>query len=68
MVKPVVILCGGFGNRMEIGSNDKPKSMSEIGGRPILWHLLKYFTEYGHNEFIICLGHLKEKIIQYFVR
>jgi len=62
----VVILCGGFGNRMGKLSNNNPKPMIEIGGKPIIWHLLKYFTEYGHNEFILCLGHLKEKIIDYF--
>ena len=64
MAHQVVILCGGFGNRM--GSNNIPKPMIEIDGKPIIWHLLNYFTEYGHNEFILCLGHLKEKIIDYF--
>ena len=66
MGKQVVILCGGFGNRMEKETYDKPKPMIKIGGKPILWHILKFFTEYGHNEFIICLGYLKEEVIQYF--
>ena len=66
MSTQVVILCGGFGNRMGKLSNNNPKPMIEIDGKPIIWHLIKYFSEYGHNEFILCLGHLKEKIIDYF--
>jgi glucose-1-phosphate cytidylyltransferase len=66
MGKPVVILCGGFGWRMGNETNLIPKPMVEIGGTPILMHLLKYFIAYGHNEFILCLGHKKDQIIEYF--
>ena len=66
MGKPVVILCGGFGSRMGNETNLIPKSMVKIGGTPILIHLLKYFIDYGHNEFILCLGHKKDQIIKYF--
>lgn len=52
----VVILAGGFGTRISEESINKPKPMIEIGGKPILWHLMKIYSEQGFNEFIICLG------------
>ena len=53
----VVLLAGGFGTRICEESEYKPKPMIEIGGMPILWHIMKGFSHYGHNEFIICAGY-----------
>ncbi len=53
----VVILAGGFGTRLEEETYLKPKRMIEIGGRPILWHIMKICDHYEFNEFIICLGY-----------
>ena len=66
MGKPVVILCGGFGWRMGSETHHIPKPMVKIGGIPILIHLLRFFMSYGNNEFILCLGHRKDQIIEYF--
>lgn len=62
----VVILAGGYGTRISEESNLKPKPMIEIGGRPILWHIMKYYSSYGHNEFIICCGYKGYVIKQFF--
>ena len=61
----VVILAGGFGTRISEESQFKPKPMVEIGGMPILWHIMKYYSSYGFNEFIICGGY-KQQIIKDF--
>jgi glucose-1-phosphate cytidylyltransferase len=61
-----VILCGGLGTRISEESHLKPKPMIEIGGRPILWHIMKLFSHYGVNEFIICLGYKGYVIKEYF--
>ena len=61
----VVILAGGFGTRISEESHLKPKPMIEIGGMPILWHIMKYYSSYGFNEFIICCGY-KQQIIKDF--
>ena len=53
----VVLLAGGFGTRISEQSQYKPKPMLEIGGKPILWHIMKEYSYYGFNEFIICLFH-----------
>ena len=53
----VVILAGGFGTRISEESHLKPKPMIEIGEKPILWHIMKYYSQFGYNEFIICLGY-----------
>ena len=53
----VVILAGGLGTRISEESHLKPKPMIEIGGKPILWHIMKYYSEFGFHEFIICLGY-----------
>jgi NDP-sugar pyrophosphorylase family protein len=53
----VVILAGGMGSRITEESHTRPKPMIEIGGRPILWHIMKIFSHYGCNDFIVCLGH-----------
>ena len=55
----VVILAGGFGSRISEGSDLKPKPMVEIGGKPILWHIMKYYSSFGFDEFIICLGYMQ---------
>jgi len=61
-----VILAGGFGTRISEESHLKPKPMIEIGGKPILWHLMKIYSSYGINEFIICLGYKGYVIKEYF--
>lgn len=62
----VVILAGGFGTRISEESHLKPKPMIEIGDRPILWHIMKTYSHYGHNDFIICAGYKQHIIKQYF--
>ncbi len=62
----VVILAGGFGTRISEESHLKPKPMVTIGGRPILWHIMKTYTRYGFNDFVICLGYKGEVIKEYF--
>ena len=62
----VVILCGGFGTRLREETELKPKPMVEIGGMPILWHIMKTYAHYGFNEFILCLGYKGEVIKNYF--
>jgi len=63
----VVILAGGRGSRLSEETDIKPKPMVEIGGRPILWHIMKYYSHYGFNEFIIALGYKGELIKRYFL-
>jgi glucose-1-phosphate cytidylyltransferase len=67
----VVILAGGFGTRISEESHLKPKPMIEIGERPILWHIMKIYSSYGFNDFIICLGYkgycIKEYFAHYFL-
>jgi glucose-1-phosphate cytidylyltransferase len=62
----VVILAGGFGTRISEESHLKPKPMIEIGGRPILWHIMKIYSQHGFNDFIICLGYKGYAIKEYF--
>lgn len=62
----VVILAGGFGTRISEESHLKPKPMIEIGEKPILWHIMKYYSYYGHNEFIICCGYKQHVIKEWF--
>lgn len=62
----VVILAGGFGTRISEESYLKPKPMIEIGGQPILWHIMKTYSYYGFNEFIICCGYKANVIKEYF--
>ena len=62
----VVILAGGFGTRISEESHLKPKPMVEIGGKPILWHIMKHFSHYGYNDFIICAGYKQDIIKEYF--
>ena len=58
----VVILCGGKGTRLREETEYRPKPMVPIGGRPILWHMMKTYAHYGHKEFILCLGYKGEAI------
>lgn len=62
----VVILAGGYGTRISEESHLKPKPMIEIGGNPILWHIMKYYLYYGFNDFIICCGYKGYVIKEYF--
>lgn len=62
----VVILAGGFGTRISEESHLKPKPMIEIGDQPILWHIMKGYSYYGFNEFIICAGYKQQIIKEYF--
>lgn len=61
-----VILAGGMGTRISEESNVRPKPMVEIGGKPILWHILKIYSSFGFNEFVICLGYKGYVIKEYF--
>lgn len=63
----VVILAGGLGSRLAEETEVKPKPMVEIGGRPILWHIMKHYAHYGFKEFVIALGYKGEIIKDYFV-
>lgn len=62
----VVLLAGGFGTRISEESQFKPKPMIEIGGMPILWHIMKIYSHYGFNEFVICAGYKQEVIKKWF--
>jgi glucose-1-phosphate cytidylyltransferase len=62
----VVILAGGLGTRISEESSVRPKPMVEIGGRPILWHIMKIYSHFGYNDFIICLGYKGYMIKEYF--
>ena len=62
----VVLLAGGFGTRISEESQFKPKPMVEIGGKPILWHIMKEYSYYGFNEFIICAGYKQNVIKEWF--
>lgn len=62
-----VILAGGFGTRLSEETDFRPKPMIEIGGKPILWHIMKIYSAYGINDFIICLGYKGHIIKEYFV-
>ncbi|MCB4335836.1 MULTISPECIES: glucose-1-phosphate cytidylyltransferase [Bacillus cereus group] len=62
----VVILAGGFGTRISEESHLIPKPMIEIGGKPILWHIMKYYSSFGYNDFIICCGYKQYVIKEFF--
>jgi len=61
-----VILAGGFGTRISEETHLIPKPLIEIGGKPILWHIMKMYSQYGVNDFIICLGYKGYLIKEYF--
>ena len=62
----IVILAGGYGTRLNEETIAKPKPMVEIGGKPVLWHIMKIYSQYGYNDFIICLGYKGHLIKEYF--
>lgn len=62
----VVILCGGLGTRLREETEYRPKPMVPVGGRPILWHIMKMYAHYGHKDFVLCLGYKGEVIKDYF--
>jgi glucose-1-phosphate cytidylyltransferase len=66
-VNKAVILAGGKGTRLAEETSVKPKPMVEIGGKPILWHIMKIYSQYGINEFVICLGYKGQMIKEYFL-
>ncbi len=63
----VVILCGGLGTRLREETEYRPKPMVPVGGRPILWHIMKSYAAHGHKDFILCLGYKGEVIKNYFL-
>src|SRR4051812_33832098 len=68
----VVIFAGGLGTRISEETETRPKPMVEIGGKPMIWHIMKIYSHYGFNDFIICLGYkgyiIKEYFMHYFLR
>jgi glucose-1-phosphate cytidylyltransferase len=64
---PVMILAGGMGTRLGSSHGNVPKPMLLVGGKPILWHIMKYYSHFGFNKFILCLGHQGDVIKDYFI-
>src|SRR3954447_1885868 len=63
----VVLLCGGLGTRMREETEYRPKPMVEVGGRPLLWHIMKLYADHGLTKFVCCLGYRGSMIKQYFL-
>jgi glucose-1-phosphate cytidylyltransferase len=63
----VVLFCGGLGTRLREHSDTIPKPLVNVGYRPILWHLMRYYAHYGHKEFVLCLGYRGDLIREYFL-
>lgn len=63
----VVLFCGGLGTRLRDSSGGLPKPMVNIGSKPILWHIMKYYAHYGHKDFVLCLGYKGDVIKNYFL-
>lgn len=63
----VIILCGGMGTRLREETEYKPKPLVEIGGKPILWHIMKIYSSYGFKDFVLCLGYKGNMIKEYFL-
>lgn len=63
----IVILCGGYGTRIRDVSEDIPKPMIPVGGKPILWHIMKYYASFGYRDFILCLGYKSNVIKRFFI-
>jgi glucose-1-phosphate cytidylyltransferase len=64
---PVVILCGGLGTRLAEQTEIRPKPLVEVGGRPLLWHIMKHYSRYGFHEFVLALGYKGDQIKRYFI-
>src|SRR6476619_4784342 len=64
---PVFVLCGGLGTRFREQTEYRPKPMIEIGGRPILWHIMHVYAGFGFKRFVLCLGYKAEMIKEYFL-
>jgi glucose-1-phosphate cytidylyltransferase len=64
----VIILCGGMGTRLREETEFKPKPMVEIGGKPILWHIMNHYSSFGHKDFLLCTGYRGDMIKDYFMR
>ena len=64
---PVVILCGGMGTRLREASEKLPKPLVDIGGKPILWHIMKTYGHFGFRRFVLCLGYKGDQIRRYFL-
>ena len=64
---PVVILCGGMGTRLREASEKLPKPLVDVGGKPILWHIMKTYGHYGFRRFVLCLGYKSDQIRRYFL-
>jgi len=64
----VVLFCGGLGTRLREHSDTIPKPLVNIGYRPLLWHLMRYYAHYGHKDFILCLGYRGDMVRDYFLR
>jgi glucose-1-phosphate cytidylyltransferase len=62
----VVLFCGGMGTRLRDYSDSVPKPMVTVGSQPVLWHVMKYYAHFGHNDFILCLGYRGDSIREYF--
>jgi glucose-1-phosphate cytidylyltransferase len=63
----VVVLAGGLGTRLREETEFRPKPMIEVGGKPILWHIMKNYSHFGHQEFVVCIGYLGNVIREYFL-
>lgn len=63
----VVLFCGGYGLRMRVGEDPRPKPMMPIGSRPVLWHIMRYYAHFGHKEFILALGYGAHVVKDYFL-
>ena len=64
----VVLFCGGLGTRLREHSDTIPKPLVNIGNRPLLWHLMRYYAHFGHRDFILCLGYRGDMIREYFLK
>ncbi len=62
-----VILCGGLGTRLREETEFRPRPMVDVGGRPILWHIMKFYAHHGFRDFVLCLGYRGKMIKEYFL-
>ncbi len=64
----VVLFCGGYGMRMRDGMSDLPKPMHQVGPRPLIWHVMRYYAHFGHKDFVLCLGYGAHHIKDFFLK